>query len=533
MDVLFVGAGPASLAGAIRLKQLLNQKGRSESVVVIEKAEKIGQHNLSGALFEAWVLDDLIPEWRQRQDPFVVKMLANRVNADDIFFLPGRRFAIKLPRLAVPSYLHNRGNHIVSVSEMTNWLADIAKGLGVEIYNGFAAREIVVESNSVKGVRLGEKGLDRQGNKQPNYLPGEVMEAKVTVFGEGSLGQLSEEMVRRFDLGRSKNPQVRSLGVKEIIKLPAENSFGPNRAIHTVGFPNRADVFGGGSIYSMGDNQVAVALIMALDWRYCDLDPQRELQIFKSHRLIQRLLKGGEVVAYGARTLPEGGYYSLPGLVADNSLIIGDAAGLTDVRKLKGLHYAIKSGILAAEAIFRAIEKGDFTCDTLRQYEDMLAKSFVMEGLHKARNYRQVFARAGRVGLYAGAPLSLIQQAIPFRLKMKEDYEGMRRVRLNRKYKGGIDRPTAVSFSGTRHREDQPSHISFLEKGKCNRCGEDYGCHPCIFFCPAEVYKLEGDEVMLSPSNCVHCQTCRTKCPNQIIQWRVPEGGGGPRYRMM
>ena len=533
IDVLFVGAGPASLAGAIKLKQLLKQKGRNESVVVIEKADKLGRHNLSGAVFKAHVLDELIPGWREKKDAFVTRMLGNKVEKDEAVFLLGENSTVKLPESLVPPYMRHKGDYVVSISELVNWLGDIARGLGVEIYTSFAAKEIVIEGDSVKGIKLGDKGRDKDRNKQSNYTPGDIIETKVTVLGEGSLGLLSEELVRRFNLDQGRNPQVHSVGVKEIIRLPEKNNFGANRVIHTFGFPNKLltpDIFGGGTLYSMGPNLVAVAIILALDWRYCDLNPQLELQLFKSHRLIKRLIEGGEVIAYGAKTLPEGGYYSIPELVTNGAIIIGDAAGFTSVRKLKGLHYAIKSGMIAAEAIFQAIEKQDFSRRTLTTYEELLEESIVMKDLHQARNYRQVF---GKGGLYLGAPLSLVQQWIPFRLRTKPDYEGMRRIRLNRQCTDVIDRLTEVSLSGTAHREDEPSHITFSDPEECHGCKRDYGCHPCEYFCPAEVYKFEDDQLVLSPSNCVHCQTCRVKCPHQVIKWEVPEGGDGPKYKMM
>ncbi|MBI2847583.1 MAG: 4Fe-4S dicluster domain-containing protein, partial [Chloroflexi bacterium] len=286
-------------------------------------------------------------------------------------------------------------------------------------------------------------------------------------------------------------------------------------------------------LYSAGENLVAVALMLGLDWKYCDLNPQRELQIFKSHRFIRGLLEGGEVISYGARTLPEGGYYAKPELAASGALVIGDAAGLTSVRKLKGLHYAIKSGMVAAGAIAQAIEKQDFSKASLKRYEDGLADSFIMKDLYRARNYRQVFAKSGRAGLYLGSPLSLIQQWLPFRLSSSPDHEGMRRTSLNRQLIGGIDRLTAVSFSGTVHRENEPSHVTFSDLASCASCNREFGLHPCEYFCPGEVYRFEEDNLLLSPSNCLHCQTCRVKCPRQIIQWQVPEGGDGPRYKMM
>jgi len=528
MDVLFVGAGPASLAGAIKLKQLLNEKGRKESVVVIEKADKVGQHNLSGAVFEADVLGELVPDWKQSQDKFLTGMLANRVERDELVFLPSSRTALKLPEFLVPSAMRHEGNYVVSLSEMVRWLAGIAEKLGVEVYTGFAAKGLAFSDGRVSGVKLGDKGLDKEGEKQANYRPGETLEAGVTVLGEGSLGLLAEELIGRFDLARGRNPQVYSVGVKEIVRLPEGNNFGPNRVIHTLGFPGKTDVFGGGTLYSLGPNTVALALIMALDWRYCDLNPQQELQLFKSHPFISNLLKGGEVVGYGAKTLPEGGYFSIPGLAADGALIIGDDAGFTSARKLKGLHYAIKSGLLAAGAIFDAIESGSLSKGKLAGYEEHLADSFIMKELKAARNYRQVF----QAGLYLGAPLSFIQQWLP-RLRTEPDHKGMRRISLGRRYGGGVDRLTDVSFSGTEHREDEPSHISFIDPAQCEPCEAEFGCHPCESFCPGEVYKAEDHRIILSPSNCLHCQTCRVKCPFQNIRWELPEGGDGPKYKTM
>ncbi len=278
---------------------------------------------------------------------------------------------------------------------------------------------------------------------------------------------------------------------------------------------------------------VAVALILALDWRYCDLNPQQELQLFKSHSFVKRMIEGGEVIAYGAKTLPEGGNYSLPELVTNGAVIIGDTAGLTSVRKLEGLHYAIKSGMTAAEAIFKAIEERDFSKHSLKTYEDLLEKGFVMTDMRAARNYRQVFTKAGRAGLYLGAPLSLVQQWIPARIGIEPDYKNMRRLKLNRQYSGGIDRLSAVALSGTIHREDEPSHITLSDSKECTGCNEEYGCHPCEFFCPAGAYKFEDDKLILSPSNCLHCPTCRVKCPHQVIRWQVPEGGDGPKYKLM
>ena len=534
IDVLFVGAGPANLAGAIKLKQLLNQKGIDQSVVVIEKADRIGQHHLSGAIIEAQVIDELLPGWQNdEEDKFIKQLLASRIINDELYILKGKNIAFQVPELLVPPSLQNKNAYALSISELVNWLARIATKLGVELYTGFAAKEIIIEKNKVKGVKLGDKGLDKDKNPLSNYVPGEIIEAKVTVLGEGSAGLLAENVVKQFNLNANKNPQIYAMGVKEIIKLPENNLFGANRVIHTLGFPLPSDVYGAGSIYSMRDNLVAVALVMSLDWRYADLSPQQELQIYKSHSMIQDFLKGGKVVAYGAKTFPEGGFYSVPQLVADGVIIVGDAAGLTNAKKRKGLRYAIKSGIAAGESIYQAIEKQDFRAQSLMKYHDILNESFVMKELYASRNYRQIFSRTGRLGYYLGAPLSFFQSWIPGKLSTKPGYKGMRRVHLRRQPVDGIDRLSAVSLSGTTHREDEPSHITFREACRNESCFNEFGCRPCASFCPAEVYKFEDGKLILSPSNCLHCQTCRLKCPRQLIKWEVPEGGDGPRYKIM
>jgi electron-transferring-flavoprotein dehydrogenase len=529
VDVLFVGAGPAGLAGAIKLQQLLNREGRSERVAVIDKADKVGQHTLSGLVFEPQVLGDLIPDWRDRKDPFITRALASEVQQDDTMFLTGSR-AIKVPEWIVPPYLRHRGDLVLSGSEMVRWLAKEAESLGVRIYAGFAATEVLYGENGVRGVRVGDKGLDREGHRQVNFVPGEAIEAKVTVFAEGSLGQLAEDVVKRHGLDEGRTHQIHSLGVKEVVKLPPENAFGQSRVVHTVGFP-LPDVFGGGTLYSMEKNTVAVALVLALDWKYADLNPQQELQVFKSHPWVSRLLEGGEVIAYGAKTLPEGGYWALPRPYTDGALIVGDDAGFTDVRKLKGWHNAMRSGLLAGQAVMTAIERGDFSAAALQRYEELLVGSPIIANLKRGKNYRQMFTKGRTV--YLGAPLSFIQGLIPARIKTEPDHRGMRRVHLKRDYRGGYDRLSDVALSGTIHREEEPSHITISDPEACTRCFQDYGVHPCAHFCPADVYRFEDDQLVLNPSNCVHCQTCRTKCPHQVIRWRVPEGGGGPKYKVM
>ena len=531
VDVLFIGAGPASLAGAIRAKQLLNAAGRTESVVVIEKSEKVGQHILSGLVFESEALDELIPDWRDHQDEFVTKALASAVERDDTVFLAGPSRAMKLPEFVVPGYMRNRGKFILSGSEMVAWLAREAEAIGVRVYPGFAATEVVYDGRRVAGVRLGDRGLDREGRQQVNHVPGETITAKVTVFGEGSLGQLAEDVIKRNGLAKDANPQIYSVGVKEIVKLPADNKFGANHVVHTFGYP-LPRLFGGGTIYSMSQNTVAVALVMGLDWKYADLNPYLELQRFKAHAYIARLLEGGETIAYGAKTLPEGGYYSLPQPYTDGALIVGDAAGFTDVRKLKGWHNAMRSGMLAGEAIAAAIATDDFSAAGLKAYDDLLRASPVVRDLRKGRNYRQVFSKGGSV--YVGAPLSLLQGLVPWKIGTEPDFAAMKKgARLGHDGNGFTDRLTGVALSGTIHREEEPSHITIAEPAKCVECGETYGERACVNFCPGEVYEFVDGQLVIAPSNCLHCQTCRAKCPEQVILWHVPEGGEGPKYKAM
>ncbi len=529
MDVLFVGAGPASLAGAIRLKQLLREKGRTESVVVIEKAATPGHHNLSGAIFEPAVLDTLLPGWRESRDRFVARALANEVERDELYYLLDGRRSIRVPAAAVPRAMRHEGDLVVSIAELVRWLTSTARELGVEVYRGFAARDVVFDGGRVRGVRLVDRGLDREGRPQGNHVPGETLRAGITVLGEGSLGPLAEQVIRRFDLDRGRNPRLYSLGVKELIRLPADNAFGAKRVVHTTGFPE-AGTFGGGTVYSMGDNLVAVALILGLDWRLADLSPHGQLQRFKAHPLLREWLKGGKVVEYGAKTLPEGGYYAVPEPAAPGVLLVGDDAGLVNVRKLKGLHYAVESGMLAAEAIFSAIEEGSFGGEKLGRYRELLEASFVMKDLVAARNYRQVFSLAGP---RLGAPLSFIQRALP-RLGSRPDHESLGPRRLGKEpAPDGVDRLTDVSFSGTRHREEAPAHVFPRNPELCGECRLRYGMYPCEAFCPGEVYRASEGGLVLDASNCLHCQTCRVKCPYGNVHWQVPEGGDGPRYRMM
>lgn len=527
IDVLVVGAGPSGLATAIQLKNRLNKEKIEKSVVVIDKAQSVGYHNLSGAVFEAVCLDKLLPDWRISKDPIITDMLSGEVKTDQMYFLTKNK-AFKIPHSFVPKQMSHKRDYTISISKLIKWLASEAEKIGVEIYSGFAAKDVLFDNDYVKGIRLVDLGLGKENTKKSNFLKGETLEAKVTVLGDGSRGYLSGQLIKQN--GEGKNPQVYSVGLKQIIKLPDGNSFGENRAIHTLGHPNKNDVFGGGFIYSMRNNHIALGLILGMDWKYQDLNPQQELEIFKSHPFIQGLIKDGQVIASGVKTIPEGGYNSLPVLTTNGAIIVGDAAGFVNMEKIKGIHYAVLSGIAAGDAIFNAMQKENYSKESLQKYEETLEEGIMKEMKH-ARNYRQVFKH----GLLVGAPLSKIQSMFPYNVKMKDDYKTMKKGKKMKHdliQKNSMDRATFVSLSGATHREDEPPHILILSPDLCIDCSTTYGS-PCNNFCPGEVYRIGPGKAVISASNCMHDGSCQVKCPYQNILWTPPEGGEGPRYKQM
>jgi electron-transferring-flavoprotein dehydrogenase len=380
---------------------------------------------------------------------------------------------------------------------------------------------------------LGERGVDREGNHCENYMPGEVIRAKVTVFADGSFGPLSTKVIRSLGL-QGRNPQVYSLGLKQLIKLPAENRFGANRVVHTIGYPNKWDVFGGGFLYDMGDQLASLGLVIGLDWRYGDLNPQQELELLKSHPFIAGLLEGGEVVAAGAKTIPEGGYYSMPTPYADGALLIGDAAGLVNMKKLKGIHLAVRSGIAAGDTIAQCLASGDFSGKALAGYARRLEENGVMREMRSARNMRQGFATP--LGLFLGAPLSMLQHLFPVRFRIAADRGKTGRTSIRRTYRSILDRKTFVGLSGTMHDEEFRSHIRIINRELCKECLEELG-GPCTTFCPGEVYasceENNDHAITVSSADCMHCKTCAIKCPRNNIEWVSPEGGMGPKFRRM
>ena len=511
VDVLIIGAGPAGLAAAIRLKQ----KNRHASVMVLDKAMGPGAHSLSGAVFEPSCLDELVPGWRSASGSFASQMTP--VQQDEMYFLTARG-AMRIPGFLVPSGMHHTGDQIISLSRLVAWLAEVAVKEGVDVYHGVSAASLLWENGAVTGVKLADQGLDKERKPKENFLEGEKVLAGITILADGARGVLSREYVARIN--GAKNPQVYSLGVKQVLQLPKKNNFGAGRAIHTLGFPNRPDVFGGSFFYGLGDDRVAMGLILGLDWRYTDFDAPKELELLKTHPFVARLLKGAEVVEAGAKVIAEGGFYALPTLSVPGVILVGDAAGFVNMEKIKGIHCGILSGMAAADAV---------AANDLGSYVRNLEAHGVWQDMHHARNFRAVF----QAGLFIGAPLSMVQGFWPWRIGMSADHAHTREgARLDRKFKPVIDRERLAFLSGTMHREDEPSHLIIVDSALCQRCAGKFQS-PCTSFCPTEVYRRKDDAIHISATNCVHCGTCSVKCPFQNILWTPPEGGEGPRYKSM
>jgi electron-transferring-flavoprotein dehydrogenase len=523
IDILVVGAGPAGLGAAIRAKQQAKAAGLDVSVVVIDKAPAPGNHALSGAAFEAAVLDELLPAWKESRHAFVTTMIP--VKRDDMVFLR-RNSANVIPARVMPRRMHHVGDYVISLSRLCAFLAEQAEALGVEIYHGYAAQTVIVEDGTVRGVRLGEVGLAADGTPKGNYLAAEEIRAPITILADGTHGVLSTQLMEQF--GEGVNPQVYSLGMKAIVQFPEASPFGNNRVMHTLGYPMPPSVFGGGFLYSLGEKTVAVGLILGLDWKYGDLNPQREFETFRAHPYISKLLKGGVTVATGAKTIPEGGLFAMTNLSVPGAMVIGDGAGFVNMEKIKGIHYAIRSGMAAADAAVEALG-ADGTAGSLDGYPARVKASGMLDEFRHARNYRQVF----KYGLYVGTPLSLIQSYLPKRLGLHRDGAATKKgARLNRPDPGRMDGATFVALTGTIHREDEPSHIVIKDPAQCVACEAEYA-NACTHFCPGQVYRWDGAKIVLSPSNCLHCMTCTVKCPPLNIGWVPPEGGEGPHYKQL
>ncbi len=547
VDVLIVGGGPAGMSAALRLAQLQKEKGGEPlAIAVLEKAREAGAHMLSGAVLDPSTLKELVPDFKAKGAP-----LATDVHGDDIYYLT-RTAKFRLP--ITPPFFQNHGNYIISLNRFVKWLGGLVEGEGIDVFTGFSATEILFDGDAVAGVRTGDRGIDKHGQPKSTFEPGVDIRAKVTIFADGVRGNLTKSLVRQLGLDDGRSPQVYAIGIKELWELPAGRST-PGRVVHTMGYPLRNEEFGGGFIYSLPDNLVSLGLVTGLDYRDPMFDPHVAFQHFKRHPLIASMLEGATLVRYGAKALPEGGWYTVPKLYASGALIAGDAAGLMNSARLKGVHLAMRSGMLAAETCFEAIRNGDTSEAALKAYDDRVQSSAIRRELYPVRNVHQAFGYGSFLGaMFTGLSLFTggwwFKDPLPAhggwtRIKKLADYYKDARpdpestvnpVKIDRQLT--FDRLTGVHYSGTRHPEDQPSHLIVHDTSVCaTRCREEYG-NPCIRFCPANVYEMVDDgmgkkKLQINASNCVHCKTCDIMDPYQIIDWVPPEGGGGPQYEGM
>ena len=541
--MLIVGGGPAGLAAAIRLSQLQKQQGGGAlAIAVLEKAREVGAHTLSGAVLDTSTLRELIPDFLQRGAP-----LASAVRQDRVFFLTPTG---QIPFPIVPPPLRNHGNYIVSLSTLVAWLAGLAEAEGVDFFTGFAGQDVLMDGTRVIGVRTGDRGVDKHGVRKSTFEPGVDIKAQVTIFCDGVRGNLTKQLGRLVPLAPGTAPAQFAVGLKELWEIP-KGRVAAGTVMHTLGYPLRQDEFGGAFIYAMPDGLISLGLVVGLDYKDPLFDPHTAFNRLKLHPFVRDLLQGGQMIRYGAKALPEGGWNTIPRIHMNGGLIAGDAAGFMNSMRLKGIHLAMRSGMLAGEAAFEAIRAGDTSAARLRCYQDKIDASPIRAELYPVRNGHQAFGYGLLPGImFSGLALltrgwwvsDLQGQAGHTRMQTLEAFNGTSGARTDPSDTTPIDRqftfdkPTDVHFSGTVHEEDQPSHLQ-VQTDVCHTiCGPEYG-HPCIRFCPAHVYEViqdtTGSRLQINASNCVHCKTCDIMDPYQVITWVPPEGGGGPQYNGM
>ena len=542
-DVVIVGAGPAGLGAAIRLRQLAAEHGNEITVCVLEKGSEVGAHILSGAVFEPRALNELMPDWQDRGAP-----LNTPVSEERFLFLTEKK-SFGMPVGLMPGQFHNHGNYIISLGNLCRWLGEQAEALGAEIYPGFPAAEVLTDdAGRVCGVATGDMGVAKDGTQKNEYQPGMELRAKYTLFAEGCRGSLSKGLMGRFALRDGVDPQTYGIGLKELWQLdPSQHREG--LVLHTAGWPVDRKTWGGSFLYHLADNQAAVGYVIGLDYPNPHLSPFEEFQRFKTHPAIRPILEGGTRVAYGARALNEGGAQSIPKLVFPGGLLIGCAAGFLNVPKIKGSHNAMKSGMLAAESVYESLSSGDEGYGELASYPEKLRASWLYEELHRARNFRPAFARWGLFGgaLYGGLDLKLLGGRSPWTLHHRhEDHACLKPAaempKIDYPKPDGVisfDRNSSVYLSNTNHEEDQPVHLQLTDTSIPVEHNLALYDAPEQRYCPAGVYEIVRDNdgsnprLQINAQNCVHCKTCDIKDPRQNITWVTPEGGGGPNYPNM
>ncbi|WP_197416507.1 MULTISPECIES: electron transfer flavoprotein-ubiquinone oxidoreductase [unclassified Massilia] len=539
-DVVIVGGGPAGLSAAIRLKQLASEQGREVSVCVLEKGGEVGAHILSGAVMDPRALNELFPNWKELGAP-----LNTAVTEDRVLFLTETK-SYATPSFMVPKALTNHGNYVISLGNVTRWLGQQAESLGVEIFPGFPAAEVLYnEDGSVKGVATGNMGVKRDGEPGPDFQLGMELHAKYTLFAEGSRGHLGRQLIAKYDLNKGKDPQTYGIGIKELWEIdPAKHQ--PGLVIHSAGWPLPSDTYGGSFLYHLENNQVAVGFVVGLAYQNPYLSPYEEFQRYKTHPAIRHFFEGGKRISYGARAITAGGLQSLPKTVFPGGALIGCDAGFLNVSRIKGSHAAIKTGMLAADAAFAALGEGR-QHDELASYPAAFEQSWLHEELHVARNFKPWMSK----GLYLGTIMTGIDQILfkgkaPWTLHHQHaDHECLRPASdfkpiVYPKPDGKLtfDRLSSVFISNTNHAEDQPVHLTLKNPNVPVEINLAKYAGPEQRYCPAGVYEFvktdEGkDRLQINAQNCVHCKTCDIKDPTQNIVWVTPEGGGGPNYPNM
>ena len=557
-DVVIIGGGPAGMACALRLSQLIDEHNAShpdsqlskDNIYVLEKAREIGQHCLSGALLDPRSMRELLPGF-EADAPIDAE-----VTKESVYFLTkdkARKFPI------IPPPLRDHGNYVISINKFVKWLGQKVEEAGITVFTGFAGSELLFEDESrdaeiarVAGVRTDDKGIDKQGQQKANFEPGYDLRAKITILAEGTRGNCAKQLIERLELEDFYHAQTYGVGIKELWEIPA-GRVDKGEVIYTLGYPLTTREYGGAWIYGISDTQVSVGYVTGLDYEDPRTDPHHVFQDFKEHPLARRILEGGKMIRYGAKTLPYGGWLTMPRIYGNGWMILGDSASFLNSQRLKGIHLAIKSGMLAAGTAFDALLSGDSSADTLSEYKAAVDASWIKDELYPVRNFHQAFEH----GLYDGLVKAGIQQLMRgsnlgpdykneagyLRMKHADALspygDGREHFLGNAKGDGKLtfDRLTDVYHSGTRHEDDQPTHLVIKDLDICNsRCGKEFG-NPCQYFCPAAVYEMvesqespSGKQLHINFANCVHCKTCDIMDPYQIINWVPPEGGGGPNY---